>query len=421
MTDPRFFLRIWLVGLVGLVFLAGEVNLLVDPYDVFGTPRVPGVSAFKPAAKNHALLAKTYQIARAHPVTVVIGSSSTHIGIDAYGPQWPAAMQPVYNYGIPGGYATSTSLRTLQQAVSAGGVKNAVIFLDFQNFFVPQGYGTGQSEEELRYRVLLDGTPNPQRPVQIANDMFLSLVTMGALVDSIGTVVSQDNPSLLNLAPDGSSTEADFINAARSDGMHALFAQKNEYEADRAVRLRQSMAGWNGPLPNLDIIASIIDYAHAHDVRLTIVLSPRHADALEIYWRAGLWARVEQLKTELAAMTAAAGDVTLWDFMDYSTFNTEGVPAAGDRRRPTSWFWESTHYKKQLGEVMIERMFGADAPAFGTRLTIDTVAARNAEVRTQRQSVVCDGHGERPLSALAHPIADGCNRFGHVAKQHDPA
>lgn len=419
MANPRAFLKIWIVSLAGLALAVGAVNLLVDPYEVFGTPRIAGVSGFKPAAKNHSMLAKTYQIARAHPTTVLIGSSSTHIGIDAYATQWPAGMRPVYNYGVPGEAATSASLRTLQEAVTAGGVKNALVFVDFQNFLVPETSATELTEDDRRYRILVDGTENPHRPLQMANDILLSLATMGALVDSVTTVISQDKSNVLNLTPRGSSNEADFIEAARLDGMHDLFAQKAGYEVKRVTRLRQAVAGWDGPLPNLDIIANLIAFAHAHDVRLALAITPRHADALEIYWRFGLWPRVEQFKAQLAAM-AAAGDVTLWDFMDYSTFTTEGVPASGDRRRPTSWFWESTHYKKQLGEVMIERMFGANAPRFGAKLTPDTVAGRNAEVRTQRQSVVCDGTGERPLSTLARPIPDGCNQIGHVAKQHGP-
>ena len=77
------FLRTWIGTLVVLALLVVGLNLLVDPYDVFGTPRLAHISMLKPGAKNHALLAKTYQEARAHPVTVLIGSSSTHIGIDA--------------------------------------------------------------------------------------------------------------------------------------------------------------------------------------------------------------------------------------------------------------------------------------------------------------------------------------------------
>ena len=69
---------------------------------------------------------------------------------------------------------------------------------------------------------------------------------------------------------------------------------------------------------------------------------------------------------------------------------------------------------------MIESMFGATTPIFGRILTSETAAARNVEVKAQRQSVVCDGQGERPLSALAHPIDDGCTKKGSVAAKRDP-
>jgi hypothetical protein len=400
------FLRTWIATLVVLALLVAGLNLLIDPYDVFGTPRLPHISLLKPGPKNHALLAKTYQEARAHPATVLIGSSSTHIGIDADAPTWPASMRPIYNYGIPGKYA-SASGRNLEQAVNGGGVKYAVVFLDFQNFFAPDPPVTGVDEDERRYRTLPDGSPNPYRRLQVADDMFLSLATMGALVDSLKTIIGQSNPGLLNLAANGSSTESDFIDAARSDGMHDLFAQKDDFEVERATALKKVMAEWTGPLPDIDQVVAIAEFARAHDVKLTFALVPHHIDLLEIYWRMGLWPRVEQLKAELADLAAKQG-VPVWDFMDYSPFNTETVPEAGDRRTPTTWFWEPSHFKKQLGAIMIGNMFGADVPAFGVRLTPETVAARNAEVRAQRQQRVCVDTGAKLLTSLSNPIPDGC-------------
>lgn len=419
MTGSRSFVLKWAVSLIGLALAVVALNLLADPYDVFGTPRIAGISMLKPGPKNHALLAKTYQVARAHPVTVLIGSSSTHIGIDASAPEWPDAMRPVYNYGIPGGYATSMSLRTLQEAVADGGVKNAVVFLDFQNFFVPEQTGPGLSEDDRRYRLTPSGATNPDRPLQVANDMFLSVATMGALIDSLKTIAGQRDSNLLNLSPDGSSTESDFINAARADGMYDLFAQKDAFEVERVARLKEVMAGWRGPLPNLDVVAAIIDFAKAHRVKLTLVITPHHGDALEIYWRNGLWTRVEQLKAELAGLVAAKGsDVVLWDFMDYSHFNVETVPVAGDRRTPTSWFWEPTHFKKQLGDVMIQRMFGQNAPPFGRILTPETVLPENAQIRQSRMIRICEHQTAALLTALTSPLADGCafaaNRGGRT-------
>jgi hypothetical protein len=243
MTNPRRFLRAWIGSLAVLAFLAGGVNLLVDPYEVFGTPRIPGISLIKPITKNHAMLAKTFQIARSRPTTVVIGSSPVHIGIDASAPGWPRAMGPVYNYGIPGAYETSTSLLTLQEAVATGSVKNAVVFLDFQNFFSPETPDPALLDEERRFRFAPDGAPNPDRRTQRTKDRLLALGTMDALEDSLATIALQRRSNTLNLAPDGSGSEADFIDAARSDGMYDLFAQKDNFEAERAEKITRIMAG----------------------------------------------------------------------------------------------------------------------------------------------------------------------------------
>ena len=53
MANPRLFLRIWIISVVGLAVLVVLINLLVDPYDVFGTPRIAGINfpAFVTLAK----------------------------------------------------------------------------------------------------------------------------------------------------------------------------------------------------------------------------------------------------------------------------------------------------------------------------------------------------------------------------------
>jgi hypothetical protein len=405
--------------LIAVTMLVVLVNFIVDPYDVFGTPRITAISILKPSPRDHTMLSKTYQVARAHPVTVVAGSSVAYLGIDSFSAAWPSGMAPVYNYGSPGSY-TSNSLRTLQEAVFAGGVRNAVVFLDFQNFFIPEPAATF-TENDRRFRFTPNGAANPFRPWQMAEDMFLSLATMSALLDSVTTAISQGRPDVLNLAPDGSTSQADFINAARADGMNALFAEKNAFEAEKAARLARTTAGSQGPVPNLDVIAGLIEFARSHGVRLTLVIAPHHMDTSELYWRTGLWTRVEQFKTEVTTLVARDdSDVTLWDFLDYSAFSTETIPVAGDRRTPTHWFWEANHFKKQLGDIMLQRMFDGSAAAFGVALTPENVADRNAEVRAQRRAVVCDRSEPLPLPGVAKPLDDKCGLDGLVLQQHGP-
>lgn len=409
MTRPFRFVLAWLGALLMLAVLVSGFNALIDPYDLFGSPRRPGINQFKPAAKNHSMLAKTYQVERFHPATVLLGPSRVHIGISAHSTAWPAAMQPIYNYGIPGWSGTYTSFRCLQEAAATAPLQNAVVFIDFQAMFTPEASAVVAEEDQRRMLVREDDSPNPLRTGQRLKDAFLALFTMGALADSAATILEQRAAVVLDLPPDGSSTEADFIDAARADGMYDLFAQKDSTEADRASGLARAMAGLKGDLPNMDLVARMIAFSRDHGIKLTMVLSPSHADALELYWRDGLWPRLEQFKTQMAVTVAreGRGAVPLWDFTEYSPWTTEPVPAAGDRRTETQWFWEPTHFKKTLGELMIRRIFDGDPTPFGIALTPENVAARNAAVRQQRAALVCRS-GRKMLTSLPDPPPDGC-------------
>ena len=385
------FLRAWFAALLVLALCVAALNFAIDPYDVFGSPRVAGVNALKPRARDHSMLTKAYQIERFRPATVLLGSSRIHIGVDASGPVWPAAMQPVYNYAIPGSYHTNLMLSTLRQAAAVGTVSRVVIFLEFQNFFLPESPPGPMGEDDRRLLRDPAGNPNPMRTRQHLDDGFLSLLTMGALTDSVGTILAQHAGLTLDIQPDGASTDADFVNAARTDGMASLFAQKLAFEAGRAPILARALRNWTGPLPNLGKLVEVMAFCRHHGITLTFAISPTHAAALEFYFQAGLGPRFDQFRTELADLVAreGGGAVKLWDFGDYSPYTTEPVPPASDRKVQTTWFWEPSHFKKPLGHIMIRRLTGQPAPEFGVLLTPETVAERNRQIRAQRQAYTC--------------------------------
>lgn len=408
MRGPGFFLRTWLLGLVVLAICVALVNFLVDPYGIFGSPRLSGFNLRKPATLNHEMLSKTYQIGRTHPTTVLIGSSSIHNGVDPDLPDWPPDMRPIFNYAIPGALSTAIGYRVLLEALHTGTIRNAVLFLDFQNFFLTDVSYNNTPQDRRRFHENADGTRNTERPVQVATDMFLSLFTVGALADSAMTVFRQHDPVLAALPPDAPATEFDFRKLAGSDGEHALFIQKNDFELVRIGWAKQALQNWHGALPNIATVREIVALAKSRGVNITLVIAPHHADAVDLYWREGLWYRVEQFKEEIARVAADA-NVPLWDFLDYSPYNTEPVPAANDFATQTAWYWESTHFKQPLGRLLVQRMFGhSDAP-FGALLTSDNVAARNAQVRAQRIAIVCEHRGTPLLTALSTPEPDRCN------------
>ena len=383
------FVRIWCVALPMLLAAVAGFNILVNPYDLSDNARIFGMNARKPGVRNHVALSKAYQIERARPATVVLGTSRVFIGIDAASAAWPVAMAPVYNYGIPGYIETQTLFRTLREAWATGRLKHAVIFLDFSAFLAPDG-SPAWEEDDRRLLLRDDGTPNPDKIEQRAADVFLASLTIGALTDSVTTVISQRlSGDVLDLRADGTATDADFANAARSSGMRVLFAHKNAFELARMPGYLQGLASWRGQMPNLGVVQVMIQFCHTHDVGLTLVLGPSHADAMENYRAAGLWPRIEQLKFDLANLVAAAGEkgIVVWDFLEYSQYTTEPVPAADDRKTMLRWFWEPTHFRKALGDVVLERIFTENASDFGRVLTPENVGARNSQVREQQRAL----------------------------------
>lgn len=388
MPRPAHFLVLWCMALLTMLALAAGFNAVINPYEVFGWRRFPGVNEYKPGTRNHVALAKAYQVERAQPVTVILGTSRAYLAMDAASPRWPEADRPVYNYGTPGSNMSAVLFRELQQAWAAGRLQHAVAILDVPAFLAPDP-PPHRGPDERRLRLLDDGRRNPDRPMQQLSDGFLAVFTMGALIDSVQTVLARHGgDTVLDLRADGTATAADFVDVARAEGMNALFTQKDEYDLSRVAGFRRVLANWHGPMPNLGILQDMVQFCLQHHITLTLVLGASHADELEIYRRAGLWPYVEQLKADLAQLVADAhsDSITAWDFVEYAPYTTEAVPRQDDRDTRLHWFWEPVHFQRALGEIMLQRIFRGTPGNFGAPLTLATVDARNQLVRDEQRA-----------------------------------
>jgi hypothetical protein len=408
---PKYsrFLFTWAATLLTLLVVTATTTVIVNPYDVFPWPRIAHVNVLKPAIKNHAALTKAFQVDRARPTTAVLGTSRAYLGIDSASPAWPDSFRPVYNYGLPGTNMSRSLLRELREAWSAGHLRHVVAFLDVPAFLDADRPVRGE-EDERRLLYVDDGSVNPAWREQRLKDTFLSVFTLAALTDSIRTVLAQNGgDSVLDLRADGTATDADFSNAARAEGMNSVFAQKDVEELESIGEIERTLADWHGLMPNLSVVREVIRFCHEHDIDLTLVLGPSHADTMEIYRRAGLWPRVEQVKTDIAVLVADAksDNVVAWDFFEYGPYTSERLPPPNDRITKLHWFWEPVHFQHALGDIMLRRVFQGTPADFGAKLTPATVAARNQAVREQQQGFVgwrlaCEATDPKQCAALAN-------------------
>jgi hypothetical protein len=91
-----------------------------------------------------------------------------------------------------------------------------------------------------------------------------------------------------------------------------------------------------------------------------------------------------------------ATPVEFWDFADYSTFAMEAVPPIGQTVTDMHWFWDAVHFKKALGDLVIDRLTGFVPPAsinldnFGVMLTPENVHEFLSRVRREHAAMTDD-------------------------------
>jgi hypothetical protein len=131
--------------------------------------------------------------------------------------------------------------------------------------------------------------------------------------------------------------------------------------------------------------------AHAEGTDLRLYVTPFHTAVRELFIALGLGERYEFWIKELVrineeeAARANRPPFPLWDFSDPSAITSEPIPPAGDPS-PMRWHWEFSHYRKETGDLILDRIFEHGSPArtppgdFGVRLTgenVDTHLARS--------------------------------------------
>jgi hypothetical protein len=125
-------------------------------------------------------------------------------------------------------------------------------------------------------------------------------------------------------------------------------------------------------------------YAEGTDLRLFV--TPNPAAVRQLLIALGLRERYEFWLKELVGINeeeaARAGrqPMPLWDFSHPNTITREPIPVPGDLT-PMRWYWEFSHYRKETGDLILDRIFDYHDPArtlpedFGIRLTSANIDA----------------------------------------------
>jgi hypothetical protein len=372
--EPGRFLRNCLIAMVSLSAALAFLNFVMDPYLVFGMPRDVGFNARKPAMENQLYLIKTYDVIRARPRTVLLGSSAIGVGLDPQSPVWPEQLRPVYNLGLPAG-TPLVAYRYLQHLTAEDSPKLMVLGLDFRDV-VPLDK---TPEYDSHLTVNRDGSRNTALPRQHLYDLLRASLALDTSIDSINSLSG-------NLAGDSSDIQQGamdyrvYRDMPAAVGSLALMAMNDFNTSLRHSRVKVDMTP-------LEHVRAILNLCRERGIDAILVLDPSHVDEQEIFDLEGKWPVLEDWKRQVTKMVAEYAHtgmhIELWDFYGYDAYSTEPVPAGG---RTLQWFIDPEHYTRALGDVLLRRIFqGADG-SFGVRLTPDNIEAHLKVVRSSQAS-----------------------------------
>ncbi len=389
-------------GILLLLGCVAAVDLLVDPYRMFGSPDRPGFNAVKPDFSEHLRLTTPYALERARPEVLFLGTSRVGRGLAPA--DLALAGRPAYNAALPA-VSVYEAWRTLQHAAAVGPLRVVVLGLDNRMFYADtDGQGTFS---EARMAVAASGQRQRNPFAARLPDQVASLLSTDALLSSARTIRYQ-RWAKLTLAADGHWSAVNGGSEAFR-GFRLMtrntFDRYRRYAGERFDMQRSSVP-----------LREMLRFCHRRSIDLRMFVPPAHAWHWEAMRLMGMTARFDDIRREMVrvnhevALELGREPFPLVDFSGYVGPNTEPAPASAAASSP--WFFETVHFSPQLGARILTRLFehGRLAPEYGRSIDVTNIEAHLTEWHAER---------DRYAAAMPSEVREVAALFDDWSR-HDP-
>lgn len=400
------------------------INYVVDPFLFNGRVLHAGFNAERRGMVRYVRLAKATRITEVDPAAIALGSSRVDHGIDMSAPAWPAALQPRYNLGIPGG-GVDAMHAYFQHAAASPRLRLVVLGLEFNMFNAR--LTSLDSDRDFDPRVLQapDHVAWPWRARALA-EAYVSLDTLQA---SLRTVRSQrQGRNEYDLS--GRFTDAFYLRRARCEGgFRPVFAKVEAafIEGNRPGPQGPSLS-WTYPdgRTSFEVFAALLRDARRAGVDLRLYISPGHLEEMRMQRVLGTAGALPDWKRRLVEVVEAEGRESrrppfpLWDFSHVRGVIDEPVPPLEDTTQAMRWYWDHSHFSPAMGRRILARVLehpgDGDNDSFGVRL-----GAANVEQVIQAQAQWASAVAVDPIAlgpdlprvrATARPRLADCSTDG---------
>jgi hypothetical protein len=385
MKSPASKYLLWLGGLtVFLVLLVGALNYAVDPYGIYHYGESGDWVKSRPRIRNVERLHKAYAVRSTQAEALLLGNSRV---LTSLAPTHPSIPQPAYNLAISASNIYECE-RYLEHAASFHQPKLVLFGIDQWMFDADAPNEADFSEQ----RLAVDKELRPQKP-WLPPDLAASLFSTSAVRDSMLTLLGRGRQVRYPQGMRDADLMRPYLNPAHVLSENARWA-KDMTTKPFDLRLKK-----DGSNPQFEAFARVVRYCAARGIRLVIFINPLHAQLLDMGLADGKTYR-EWMRELLACVEAnsrgAVVQPEVWDFCGFNAITTESFPQPGSAENQMRYFWEVSHFRREVGDWMLDTMLaGKTNPLDGERLTAATLDARYARMEAERQKWLA---GPQPIA-----------------------
>ncbi|SFO29944.1 hypothetical protein [Nitrosospira briensis] len=356
--EPSRFMRWFTISTLTGIALVVALVVIVDPYDQYRVVARPGFNLIKPGLTRHQSEIKLTQAVEMRADALILGHSRAEVGFDPEAPVFVRQGLSAYNLAIPG--AGISNARGQVEYLHQIGIKPKVVvlgveFLDFME--APQNAASTISHQR---------PANDRHPVTHWFWRFDSLFSLGSVKDTIRTLLIQYDNEAAIMTSRGFNPLNEYGPIMRREGYYPLFRQR----AQENTKTYLKKAKGSLSSADFDHLRAILDIAAESGSDVKLIIYPYHAQILALFEETRLWSSFWKWKDLLVREVSAAKQrhpgtrIALFDFSGYGNYNCEKIPAKGDRTTGTRWYWEAGHFKKELGDIVLESVFSNSADTF---------------------------------------------------------
>jgi hypothetical protein len=309
-----------------LVILIAAFNYLINPFSIMDLNRIKGVNEIKPQSADRIGVFKKYQPIYFQPETILVGNSRVEMGLDPEHDSF-RKLKPVYNLGVPGP-ATRGQLSHAQNVVDNSNVKTIILALDYRDFLDEQ-----RNENSKLSPLELDEI----------KDKVSALLSLDSLEASVMTLLNQKN-NAPNRLTNGFNPANEYREIVQLEGQDALFKHQTKL-------LNSKLEGKYFDLEKIQreitVLNKKITEWKSNDIEVMLFINPYHHDYYASLEKHKLLVSFNHWRELIAKKFA--------NNLKFCDFTSLGYEKSKDKLtdKELKYFWEPTHYKKELGDIMI--------------------------------------------------------------------